>query len=70
MSNWIFAWCFTLIVYWILPDAVLTKTEMISMIFFFVSTGAYIWDVIERAVRKYKKKKAYDREFQKGRWII
>lgn len=70
MSDWIFAWCFTLFVYWILPDAVLTKTETISMIFFFVSTGLYVWDVIEKAVRKYKKKKAYDREFQKGRWII
>ena len=70
MSNWSFAWCFALIVYWILPDAVLTKTEMVSVIFFFVNTGAYIWDVIERVVRKYKKKKAYDKEFQKGRWII
>lgn len=59
MSNWIFAWCFALIVYWILPDAVLTKTEMISVIFFFVSTGYYIWDAIERAVRRHKNNKKW-----------
>lgn len=59
MNSWIFAWCFTLIVYWILPDAVLTKTEMISVIFFFVSIGYYIWDGIERAVRRHKNNKKW-----------
>lgn len=70
MSDWIFAWIFAIAVYCILPESVLTKTETVAVVCFFVFTGLYIWDVIEKAVRKYRKKKAYDREFQKGRWII
>lgn len=61
MGDWIFAWIFALVIYYVLPDAVLTKTETVTMIGFFVFTGLYVWHLIEKCARRYRKKRMIKR---------
>lgn len=68
MMDWIFAWCFTLAVYLILPETTLTRFETLVALSWFMFAGLYIYHLIEKEYNKRRNRKNVSRKnnSQKG----